>query len=94
MDAETYKAWFKENYNFMTPELIDYEILDNGYIVEFSEGTTFDHKPFYGVTLLGYKGDKIINLHGEDRNRCGTVEAAMQAYFDELIEIVEKWGEI
>jgi hypothetical protein len=91
MDAQTYKKWQQSHPNIMTPEIKAYEILPNGYIVELSEGTGFEHEGYYGVTLLAYEGDTIATCVGEDRNRSGTVYSAMLNYYNELITIVKAW---
>ena len=36
----------------MTPEVIEYLDLENGRLVELSEGRGFDNEPIYGVTIL------------------------------------------
>jgi len=91
MNEETYKAWQERHPNIMTPDVIDFEILNNGYIVELSEGTGLEHEPYYGVTLLAYEGDTIATCTAEDRNRSGTVYSAMLNYYNELITIVKNW---
>ena len=92
--SKQYLAWQKQHPNFITPEVLEYEILPNGYIVELSEGTGFDHEPYYGVTLLIHKDEKIAVAHGEQRNRSGKSRLAMENYYNELIEIVRKWRAI
>ncbi len=42
--------------NFMTPNVIEFLDLKNGLMIEVSEGTGFDNKPIWGVTVINADG--------------------------------------
>lgn len=67
-----FKTWQKEHPNFMTPNIVKAEQIDDKYIVELSEGTDFEHKPFFGVTVIEYDESAKpfkINGHPFDEGR-------------------------
>ena len=92
--SPAYRAWQKTHANLITPHIIKFSILKNGYIVELSEGTGLENEPYFGVTLLCYKGDKIASCYGEDRNRSGRNKHALENYYHELIKTVAAWPEV
>lgn len=49
------EAWAKVALNFMTPEVLDYEIAGNR-VVELSQGTGIDGEDIYGVSEFIYDG--------------------------------------
>lgn len=56
--AATY--WRSQGKNFMTPGVIEYRDLPNGYMVELSEGTGFDHEPIFGVSVADADGNRLF----------------------------------
>jgi len=48
---EEYLKWQERNPNFITPNLIDYDVIDD-YVVELSKGTGIKNEPIYGVSIL------------------------------------------
>jgi hypothetical protein len=59
MTIKAQQAFARMGSNFMTPDVIRYQDLDNGLMVELSEGTGFDGQPIFGVTVLN--ADKTPN---------------------------------
>lgn len=55
--AATY--WRGRGRNFMTPEPIEYIETDNGFLVELSEGTGFNHEPIFGVSVADASGERL-----------------------------------
>jgi hypothetical protein len=50
----------------MTPHLRKVKVVNDTTLVELSEGSDFDHKPIYGVTVIkkidnGFKSDNELN---------------------------------
>jgi len=61
-----FRAWHKDHYNFMTPYLKKTKIVNDKTIIELSEGTDFNHKAIYGVTVIikvdnGFKSDNGLS---------------------------------
>lgn len=48
---QDYKQWAKAHPNFMTPDLISVRKCGN-YFIELSEGSDFNNKPCYGVSVI------------------------------------------
>ncbi len=44
--------------NFMTPNVIEYLDLENGLMIEVSEGTGFNNRPIFGVTVINADGSR------------------------------------
>lgn len=65
MKAEA--AFARMGKNFMTPNIIRYQDLPNGYMVELSEGTGFENNPIWGVTVLN--ADRTPNHNACDMFR-------------------------
>ena len=49
--AEEYQKWQTRNPNIITPNLIDYDVIDD-YVVELSHGKGIKNEPIYGVSIL------------------------------------------
>lgn len=82
----TYRKWQKEHPNFMTPELVKYERKGN-YIIELSEGEDFNHKPFYGVSIIKDKGNGEFETdHDSGLNQSFHSRAEAEAHFNTVKE--------
>ena len=53
---EEYLKWQERNPNFITPNLIDYDVIDD-YVVELSKGTGIKNEPIYGVSILEHTSE-------------------------------------
>ena len=67
-DKVKYRAWQREHPNFMTPHVVKAERKGN-YIIEVSEGEDFEHKGFYGVSLIEEKEDGTFKVDQSGKNK-------------------------
>lgn len=57
-DLRRYRKWANDHPNFMTPRIV--KLYDLGvYVVEVSEGTDFDNRPMFGVTVAKLSGSNF-----------------------------------
>lgn len=59
MNISEFKEWRKENYNFMTPKMIDYTHVDDKVILELSASRETRDKRQYGVSVIVEKDGEI-----------------------------------
>ena len=84
----TYRKWQKDHPNFITPELIKIEQASDKIIIELSEGTDFNHKPMYGVTIAEYKGSgKFSTFEHSDESKPFYSRIEAEKYFKKKVSI-------
>ena len=88
--AEEYQKWQTRNPNIITPNLIDYDVID-GYVVELSKGTGIKNEPIYGVSLLEREGYEKFKNIGWRANVTGAFYSLKEAdkHFKRLADVVE-----
>jgi len=87
---EEYRRWQERNPNFITPDLVDYDVID-GYVVELSKGTGIKNEPIYGVSLLEREGYEKFKNIGWRANVTGAFYSLKEAdkHFKRLADVVE-----
>ena len=87
---EEYLKWQERNPNFITPDLVDYDVID-GYVVELSKGTGIKNEPIYGVSLLEREGYEKFKNIGWRANVTGAFYSLKEAdkHFKRLADVVE-----
>jgi len=77
-----FRRWAREHPNFMTPHILKLSQRGN-FIIELSEGSGFDHKPIYGVTVI----EHINNDFKTDTREYGKMFFTMQEAEDYFITL-------
>ena len=95
VDLKYYRKWAKIHPNFMTPHIISLKDRDV-HIIELSEGTDFNHKPIYGVTLLRmcgstfttssevFNGEKIDQMFYSKESAKHHIKTIVEPYLESL----------
>lgn len=71
------------NKNFMTPDVIEYGLINANTAYELSKGAgLFSDKQIYGVTICRYEDGEFWNMH-EKGKMCNSLDEA-RSYIEEL----------
>lgn len=78
-----FRHWQKEHPNFMTPHVIK-TIEHKNYIIEVSEGTDFNHKNIYGVSLIKVESDGTFKTDTSGKSKMFYSEREAKYYAEKL----------